>query len=584
MISLKDVQVHLDTQVLFTIPKFQLDVGSKVGLLAPNGTGKSVFMHQLVTKEIPHSLSLAYCTQQLPENLKHLSLNDWAAHAPDGFNFHEFYRLGQLLELDFERPVHTFSGGQERKAALVYTMCQHAQLYLFDEPTNHLDLPSILWLEQYIKTKLHSFLIVSHDLQFLEHTVDGYWAVHDKLLRYYEGSYEAYQQRREVEEQALMHEHARNVISLKQEERYRERGVTARRKRNQKRVEKLHQLRAVLKETDPTTQNSFSGFTHRSLPPGQMIVELSDYQPSYFNGTEQLLLEPITRIITRKDKIAIVGANGRGKTTLLKTLLQPDTHPALRHREHLRIAFLDQQRTLDNKLTPIDLVAGDSTYITIHTDKESYQIHPLTYLQRFGLETDHAKTPYGKLSGGQKMKVCLAKALALPVDVLVLDEPTNDLDIEAIEELAELLIDFNGLVLFVSHDRHLIDQCATETWYLTAKKIIMHPGGFEERFVDAMLTQQPKKSVKKQPKEEAKTLDPSKLQTQLKNILSKVDAQEAVLKIVQQELLDPILYERSQRAALEQLQKKEQELTSKLTLLYQEWERLDQQVALQLKD
>jgi ATP-binding cassette subfamily F protein uup len=576
MISLKDTRVHLDAEELFFIPKFQLGVGHKVGLLAPNGTGKSVFMQQLIAKEIPHSLSLASCMQQLPDHLKEVTLNDWAAYAPEGFNYHEFYRLGSLLGLDFERPVATFSGGQERKAALIYTMCQQAQLYLFDEPTNHLDLPSILWLEQYIKTHLKSFLIVSHDLQFLEHTVDGYWAIHEKLLRYYDGSYEDYQQKRELEEIALMHEHARNVISLKQEERYRERGVTARRKRNQKRVEKLHHLRAVLQESEGVTENSFSGFTHRSLPPGQMIVELLGFQPTYYDGQKANLLPPLTKIITRKDKIAIVGGNGRGKTTLLRALLEPQDGPTLRHREHLKIAFLDQQRTLDNKATPIELVAGDSSHITLYTEKGSYQLHPLAYLQRFGLEADHARTPYGKLSGGQKMKVCLAKALALPVDVLVLDEPTNDLDIEAVEELAELLIDFNGLVLFVSHDRHLINQCATETWYLTPKKIIIHPGGFEQRFMQMMQQEaEPVEpvTVKVAPSKAKASLQQSSRSA--KAVIMQIEKTETRLKALEELLMEPSLYEVGQKERLKQVQQEQNELTEKLVVLYKEWEACD---------
>jgi ATP-binding cassette subfamily F protein uup len=534
-------------------------------------------MQQLITKEIPHSVSLAYCTQQLGDERRQMSLDDWAAHASEGFNYNEFYKLAPMLGLETDRPISTFSGGQERKAALIYTMCQHAEVYFFDEPTNHLDLPSILWLESYIKENLHSFLIVSHDLQFLEHIVDGYWAVHEKILRYYDGTYDQYQQRRELEEQALLHEHAKNVISLKQEERYRERGVTARRKRNQKRVEKLHQLRAILKETDTVAENSFAGFTHKTLPPGQMIVELNNYHPQFFQAGTVSTLEPITRIITRKDKIAIVGANGAGKTTLLRSLLSSTNDPTLRHRDNLRIAFLDQQRTLDNKLTPIDLVAGDSSHITIYTDKESYQLHPLTYLQRFGLDPQQARTPYGKLSGGQKMKVCLAKALALPVDVLVLDEPTNDLDIEAIEELAELLIEFNGLVLFVSHDRYLIDQCATETWYLTPKKIIMHPGGFAERFVSSLTAQivkqhdlpvQEKKVVHEKPTNKSTSL-------KLKSLMTNIEQVEKSLADLQEKLLSPELYTASQRKELEQIQRKEKELSEKLAELYKEWERLE---------
>ena len=175
------------------------------------------------------------------------------------------------------------------------------------------------------------------------------------------------------------------------------------------------------------------------------------------------------------------------------------------------------------------------------------------------------------------MKVCLAKALALPVDVLVLDEPTNDLDIEAIEELAELLIEFNGLVLFVSHDRYLIDQCATETWYLTPKKIIMHPGGFAERFVSSLTAQivkqhdlpvQEKKVVHEKPTNKSTSL-------KLKSLMTNIEQVEKSLADLQEKLLSPELYTASQRKELEQIQRKEKELSEKLAELYKEWERLE---------
>lgn len=570
MITLKDLVIELNSDKLFSINKFQLGPDDRVGLLAPNGTGKSVFMRQLASKEIPHSLSVAYCAQQLDTKTRELSLNEWVLDANESFDFNEFFKITQFLELPLDQPIKNLSGGQEKKASLAYTLCQHAEVYLLDEPTNHLDVPSILWLESFLLEKKAGYFIISHDLTFLEKIVQGYWAVHEGYLKFYPGQYEQYQQIREQEEITLANEHTKKQIALKQEERYRERGVTARRKRNQKRVEKLHQLRAELKNNNQGAQSSFSLMNQGDGIKLQKIIELKNFQPSYFDEGKPTLLPALNRIIHRQEKIAIVGGNGRGKTTLLKQLLSDS--PNIEHRDQLKIAYLDQNRLLPENETPFSLVAADSQHVTLTIDGKLVQLHPITYLARFGLSSDKASTPFGKLSGGEKMKVALAKALAYPVDVLVLDEPTNDLDIEAIEELSELILNFNGLVLLVSHDRHLINECATQTWYLTPERLVMHAGGFDESYVDKLKSsskdQDNKKIIKTTPLKQLKKVDSDSL-------LKKIEEQEEKLELLHQKMVDPIFYQPDQKEALNKLKFEQKKIEEKIAILYQQWNNLE---------
>ena len=563
MITLRHYPVTLGTDVLFNIPQFQLSIGDKRALLAPNGTGKSVFMYTLHSHDIPHSMRLSYCPQQLDASFREKNLHEWIIGVDESFNFNEYYRLCDTFSLDMDRPVNTFSGGQERKATLAFALAHSAEVYLLDEPTNHLDVSSILWLEKYIKNHLKSYLIISHDLKFLENTVDGYWAVHENMLRLYEGNYQEYLKKREIEETALQTEHTKRMVTLKQEERYMERGVTARRKRNQKRVERLAEIRKTLKNVQQKQSLQFSNFTNNEMPTSQMIIRLKDFIPIYYKDKQSHALPAIDRTITRKDRIAIVGENGRGKTTLLHTLLkmEPFTHqPTIEHRKNLQIAFLDQKRLLDPTKCVLDIVAGGQTHIEVHSADTIITMHPLSYLKRFGIDAQRAQTTYGALSGGEKMKVCLAKALAKPVDVLVLDEPTNDLDIEAIEELAELLTMFQGLVLLVSHDRYLIEQCVTETWYLTPKELIMHPGGFEERFMDIAT---PGEKTKKIHQDNAKLA---------KKYLAQIHKLEQDIHTLDKILADHTLYESSQAVILTQHLDKHEELKRALSEAFSAWE------------
>lgn len=558
MIQLHKQSVRLGSDVLFQVPKFSLKSHDRVALLAPNGAGKSVFMRQLVAQVFPHAMRIAYCPQQLPEEMRNVTLEGWLGQAGDQVDVHEFLRLCQLRALPMQVPIRQLSGGQERMAALLFTLCHMAEIYFFDEPTNHLDISGIIWFERYLLGRQHGYFIISHDVAFLERTVQGYWAIHEQVLRYYHGNYESYLSKREAEEIAAQSERRRHEVALAQEERYRARGVTARRKRNQKRLERLEELRSLLSHRPQAAEARFADMAGQALP-DQVMIELCDFVPHVYLKGQALALPSVRRQLTRKSCVALVGANAIGKTCLLRALLNPQTQ-GVRHRASLSVAFLDQMRALPEDEVVLDLVARGSSEVRYVTADGVESMHPLSYLKRFGLDREKAFCRYGLLSGGEKMKACLARALTQPIDVLVLDEPSNDLDIESIEELAEFLEGFHSLVFLVTHDRYLLNQCATETWYLSERGCIMHPGGFEDRFWEALPAVAAPVATKAQ-------------RQNIRLIMKEIESQEAQLHQIDALLADPARYSGANYdvSSIQSLQAQRLRCQERIARLYDEW-------------
>jgi len=488
MISLQQTPLSIDGEALFTIPKFIFQDRDRVGLIAANGLGKTTFLHALANKSLPHNATIALCPQKTPLEWLDQSWNDRVMEAPPLFQFQLFYDLTDQFQISVERPLSTLSGGQQRLGLICYVACQQAMHYLFDEPTNHLDLPTIAWLEKFLQKHCASYMIISHDRAFLEAITQGCWAIHENLLRYYAGNFEAYLEKRQEEEQSLEHQRQRNEVRLSQEERYRERGVTGRRKRNQKRVERLHELRDILSQTNHVAsmnlQQTSSGA--KGARP-QQLIRFINYKPAQvFKSGEIRHDTTIERALTRSDRIVLVGPNGCGKTTFLKAI--QNQVEGIEYCRPLVIESIDQHRLLDPKKTLLEHLTDDPHQITLQTSQGIQTVHPASYLEPFALTRNEFSIPYAKLSGGQQIKLCLALALMKNPDVLILDEPTNDLDSESLEELADWMAQYQGLVIVVSHDRYFIDQCATETWYWTTNGIYIHTGGIDSHLLARLET------------------------------------------------------------------------------------------------
>lgn len=568
MIALSQTSVVIDGETLFQIPKFVLKEGDRCGLLAPNGTGKSVFFQQLDDRTLSHSCSIAYGSQQLPTLFSQSpSLNHCVMNAPEGFLAQEFYAITDRFRLDLDKKVSELSGGQQRQAWLAYILAQPAQVLLLDEPTNHLDLPSILWLQQYLKEKKTTYLIVSHDRYFLEELVTGYWGIYERQIRYYPGSLADFEQKRSTEEQALMHEQRCEDQAFAQEQRYKERGVTARRKRNQRRLEKLEELRDKIAERTSDNGLDFAQGSGTALPQKQQIVRLSSVIPHYYDPekAQAFQLPPIDTILTRQERVALVGANGRGKTTLLKKICE--MAPGVWLRPDLSIGIVDQHRTLDESGTVGQLLSPDPHRVAIINQQgETELLHPVTYLSKFGFERSDLSTLVSKLSGGQRMKLCLALLMRQPRDLLILDEPTNDLDLESLEELADFISQFPSLVILISHDRYLIDQCATQTWYLGPQGLHMDRGGVCSQRLKNLFHSEKAPTLS----ESKKTASMSKPQSQDK-LIQKIEKMEQRLSMLDTELSDnPQLFEAAHKKKLNEIMEKRSQVEKAIEELYQQ--------------
>jgi ATP-binding cassette subfamily F protein uup len=566
MISLSAVDITLNQEHLFHISKLTLHEGDRRGLLAPNGTGKTVFFDQLASGQLCPAHSIAYCSQRLPAFFYNSpSGHDLVVHAPEGFDSQEFYTITENFWLDLDRPIQTLSGGQQRQTWLAYILAQQSQVLLLDEPTNHLDLPTILWLQNYLREKKNTYIIVSHDRYFLDSLVDGYYGIYEKQLRYYPGKLADFEAKREVEEQTLVREQRCEDQALAQEERYKERGVTARRKRNQRRLENLEILRDKISQRADSAALDFSHHQTQERPLQQQVVRLTDFQPQYYNPINKQVsdLPHINAILTRQERVALVGANGRGKTTLLKRLC--DQAEGVWLREGMNIGIVDQQRTLDDSRTVSEILSIDPHRVPIqHYDGSFHVVHPITYLTGFGFKKEDLTTPVAQLSGGQRMKLCLALVMRKPIDLLILDEPTNDLDLESLEELADFISQFPSLVLLISHDRYLIDQCATQTWYLGATALQMDKGGIDDKRLESLFQNNFARAVKKITPVQTKPQSQEKLIQKIEKLeerLSQIDTQMST---------EVTLFDTQNAAALQQVLRKREELLKTIDELYKQ--------------
>jgi len=364
----------------------------------------------------------------------------------------------QRLRLSPELPIAGLSGGTKKRVALARALVASPHVLLLDEPTNHLDLDAITWLEELLVAFKGSIIMISHDRAFLDATCTRIVELDRGILRSYPGNFAAYQalKERELADEALAN--ARFDKLLAQEEVWIRKGVEARRTRSVARVKRLHELReqrAVRRDVVGKAKLEVSQ-ADRS---GKIVAELDNVSKAFGGRT---VVQGFTGTIMRGDKVGLVGPNGAGKTTLLKLILgelQPDSG-TVRLGSNLQVAYFDQMRDhLDLDATLADFISPGSEWIELNGSRK----HVMGYLQDFLFAPARANSPVRTLSGGERNRLLLARLFAKPANVLVLDEPTNDLDIETLDLLEELLGDFPGTVFLVSHDRRFLDNVVTST-------------------------------------------------------------------------------------------------------------------------
>src|SRR6476646_4914756 len=455
----------------------------RLALIGRNGAGKTTLLKCLAGLIDPDKgkrtivpRTKVVLLEQDPAMSGFATLQDWVTHGPDAPEEHEAAAIADQLGVDLSRPTETASGGERRRAAITRALAQKPDVLLLDEPTNHLDLAAIEWLEDWLKRFKGAFIAISHDRTFLTRLTNSCIWLDRGQLRRAEigfGGFDAWTER-VYDEEARAAE--KLDAKLKIELHWLQRGVTARRRRNQGRLAKLHEMRA-----QRAAMLGASGAAKLALAKDDVrsktVIEADQVSKSY---GDRPIIRDFSLRIQRGDRIGLVGPNGAGKTTLLKLLtgeLPPDGG-RVTIAKTLSGIIIDQHRKLMDPAKRVrDVLAQGGDWI----DVRGQQKHIKGYLKEFLFDPSLTEAPVGSLSGGERSRLLLAREFARQANLLVLDEPTNDLDLETLDLLQEVIADYDGTVLIVSHYRDFLDRTVTITLGLDGSgKVDVVAGGYED--------------------------------------------------------------------------------------------------------
>ena len=493
LITLQSAQLAFGDVPLLDRTSLSIETTERIGLIGRNGTGKSSLLKILAGKEqlddgviqFQQNLNLAYVAQEpvldanvsvfesVSEGLAGLKavLDQYVAgqgdldrlqniiELQDGWNWEQ--RVTETLHrlhLDGDAMISSLSGGMRKRVALGQALVTMPDMLLLDEPTNHLDLDSIQWLEDLLIEFKGSMVVITHDRTFLDRVSTRIVELDRGHLYSYQGNFQQYLLTKEAEMAAEAVTQAKADKLLAQEEVWVRRGVEARRTRSVARIARLEKLRSA-RQARRNTMGQVKASVDAGLPSGKIVAELTNVSLAY---GEKQVVKGFSATLLRGDKVGLIGPNGAGKTTLLKLILGellPDSGK-LRQGANLQVAYFDQMRNaLDLNATLEDFISPGSEWIEIGNQRQ----HVKSYLGDFLFSPARANSPVRSLSGGERNRLLLARLFARPANVLVLDEPTNDLDIDTLELLEELLQNYDGTVFLVSHDRAFLDNVVTST-------------------------------------------------------------------------------------------------------------------------
>ena len=491
LLQLSDISLTFGGEPVFAGLDLVVQPGDRVALVGRNGSGKSTLMKVMAGLVEPDSGSVVVTPgnsvgymEQEPDMAGFATLGDYAASGLEPGELYRIERAGEGLKFDPARAVETASGGERRRAALAKLMGEAPDLMLLDEPTNHLDIEAISWLEAELSATRAAFVLISHDRAFLRQLSRATLWIDRGMVRRQEKGFEAFEAWRDAiwdEEDTQRHKLNRLI---KAEARWAVEGISARRKRNQGRVRALQALRA-----ERAGQIRRQGAADLALDAGEKsgkkVIEASGISKSF---GEVPIVRNFSITIQRGERVAFVGPNGAGKTTLLKLLLgeiAPDSG-SVKLGTKLDIAVFDQTRaqldpdaTLWDSLTsdPGMGVSGKADQVMVRGAPR----HVVGYLKDFLFDERQVRAPVRSLSGGEKARLLLARLMARQSNMLVLDEPTNDLDVETLDLLQEILDDYDGTVLLVSHDRDFLDRVATTTVAMQGDgSAVVYAGGWSD--------------------------------------------------------------------------------------------------------
>jgi ATP-binding cassette subfamily F protein uup len=519
LLKLDKISINFGTHILLDEVSLNLVKGKRLGLLGRNGTGKTTLIRTIGGLVKPDSgerwlrpgVKIAWLDQSLPDaseetvydvvagslkdvgellksyhqltsnfdadNMDKLAAVQEQLEANDGWSLSQ--RVDTVisqLNLPAEKRMSELSGGWRKRVALGCALVLEPDILLLDEPTNHLDIPAIEWLEKQLQDFRGAMILVTHDRAFLQKVVNTIVELDRGLLYEFEGTYQRFLRFREEQLAAEDRANALFDKKLAQEEVWIRQGIKARRTRNEGRVRALKALRQEHSQRrDQVGKASFK--VDAASRSGKIVAELEHISHSF--GDNEVIRDFSTTIL-RGDRIGLVGANGAGKSTLLKIILgqlEP-TSGLVKTGSNLEVAYFDQLRAqLDPELNLIDNICGGQEFIEIDGKRK----HAITYLGDFLFTPDRVRTPAKALSGGEQNRAILAKLFSKPANILVLDEPTNDLDVETLELLEDILLGFPGTVLLVSHDRVFMDNVVTSLMVFEKKSSIgEYVGGYSD--------------------------------------------------------------------------------------------------------
>ncbi len=600
LISLQDVTLGFGGPRLFENINLQIEQGEWVGLLGRNGMGKSTLL-KLVNGDIePQSgsvarqqnLRVAYLPQEVPVDVTGKVFDIVASGLDAPIAHDEHHWQGQLqveqvisrMLLDGNARFETLSAGMKRRVMLARGLAKNPDLLLLDEPTNHLDIASIDWLEGFLKRWGGTLLFVTHDRVFLQRLTTRIVELDRGRLFDWNCSYDLFIERKEA---MLAAESEQNILfdkKLAQEEVWIRKGIEARRTRNEGRVRALKRLReqrTERRERPGKVKMQIQG-DKRS---GKIVIEIENINYAY---ADKEIIRDFTTTIQRGDKIGIIGPNGSGKTTLLRLLLgELAPHSGtVEYGTNIEIAYFDQLRAqLDESKSILDNVGQGRDNVTVNGKPRNLNV----YLEDFLFSKDRVNAPISALSGGERNRLLLARLFAQPANLLVLDEPTNDLDVETLEILEDLLLEYDGTLLMVSHDRAFLNNIVTSTLAVDGSgKVTETVGGYDEwlrQNESAQVEEKPRAKlteekadagIKKPSYKEKREAESQK--KELAELPSRIEKLEAEIHTLTEKMATPSFYQQDS-VEITRAVNQQKEMQDELARTYLRWEELERAVS-----
>ncbi len=620
LLTLRGVRISYSGPAILDGVDLKIDAGERICLIGRNGAGKSTFM-KVITGEITadegeivrrQGLKIAYLTQEVPHDLSGTLYDVVASGLPQGALVAQYHQLSQKLgedasllkqlerlqqeleasggwamqqqvdtvlsrlDLPAEADFGSLSGGMKRRVLLARALVNEPDLLLLDEPTNHLDIDAIRWLEEFLLNYRGALLFITHDRALLEKLATRIIELDRGQLSSWPGDYQTFLRRKQEALEAEANQNAEFDKKLAQEEAWIRQGIKARRTRNEGRVRALKAMREeyrARRERGGTAKLQLQETGERS---GKLVIEVENISYRY---ADHPIVQNFSTTLMRGDKVGIIGPNGVGKTTLLRLLLgqlEPQ-QGRVKLGTKLEVAYFDQYRAqLNEEASVLDNVSDGRTSITVNGQPR----HVISYLQDFLFSPQRARTPAKALSGGERNRLLLAKLFTKPANVLVMDEPTNDLDMETLELLEELLIDYQGTLLLVSHDRAFLNNVVSRSLVFEGEgRIGDYVGGYDDWLRQRPSEPKPQtgqaKTTPKEKKPAARTKKLSyKDQRALEELPGTIEKLEQEIEQLHATLSEPDFYSRDIK---EQSAIQEQLATTEATLeeAFERWEELE---------